>query len=217
MTVSEVAEQQALVTVAKRIELQGLSVGASGNISVRVAGGCLITPTGLAPSELSTEKIVRIDLAGEVTGGVLIPSSEWRFHTTVYAQRPDIGAVVHVHSPYATALACNRRSIPAFHYMVAIAGGDSIRCAPYATFGSQALADAAAKALQDRQACLLANHGAISIAADLEQAFGIAVWVEELARHYLLALQVGDPVLLNEAEMRDVLRRFASYGQQSDN
>ena len=213
---NESEARDAIVDVVQRIASQGLSAGASGNVSVRVKDGCLITPTGVAPAELAPAQIVPMDLRGNAATGALIPSSEWRFHSTVYSQRPEVGALVHVHSPYATALACNRRSIPAFHYMIAIAGGDSIRCAPYATFGSQALADAAVEALHDRQACLLANHGSISIAGELEQAFEIAVWVEELARQYWLALQVGEPVLLTEAEMGEVFARVARYGQQGD-
>ena len=151
-------------------------------------------------------------LDGSITDPRQQPSSEWRFHRDIYLARDDAGAVVHVHSPYATALACQRRDIPGFHYMIAKAGGDSIRCGTYATFGTQALSDAALLALTGRQACLLANHGMIALGASLDKALDMTREVEELARQYALALSCGTPVLLSADEMRDALERFKTYG-----
>jgi L-fuculose-phosphate aldolase len=190
----------------------GLGVGTSGNISVRVPGGFLITPSGLPYEDTRPADIVLLDSAGRVRSGTLKPSSEWRFHRDIYDSRREVGAVVHVHSPFATALACTRRGIPAFHYMIAAAGGDSIRCAAYATYGSAALSRNALRALRGRRACLLANHGLIAIGADLRAAFQLAQEVEELARQYWIAKQGGRPVLLGAAEMKRVLRKFRDYG-----
>jgi L-fuculose-phosphate aldolase len=154
-------------------------------------------------------------LDGTVPAGKREPSSEWRFHRDILATRPDVGAVVHTHAMFATTLSCLRRGIPAFHYMVAMAGGDSIRCAPYATFGTQALSDHAVKALKGRKACLLANHGMIAVGGTLAEAMALAVEVETLAAQYWRALQVGKPILLPKAEMRRVLAKFATYGHQA--
>jgi L-fuculose-phosphate aldolase len=151
---------------------------------------------------------------GTVPGRQLRPSSEWRVHRDIYAARPEACAVVHVHSPYATALACARRAIPAFHYMVAVAGGDSIRCAPYATFGTQALSDHALRALDGRRACLLANHGMLAVGDSVDGALALATEVEFLARQYVLSLQIGGAVRLTRAEMRAVQEKFKSYGRQ---
>jgi L-fuculose-phosphate aldolase len=141
------------------------------------------------------------------------PSSEWRFHRDIYRARSDAGAIVHTHAPFATSLACLQRGIPAFHYMVAVAGGDDIRCAPYATFGTQALSDHAVAALEGRRACLLANHGMIAIGASLGAALALAVEVETLAEMYWRAQQLGEPVLLSAAEMKVVVAKFRTYGQ----
>ena len=143
------------------------------------------------------------------------PSSEWRFHRDIYRARPEAGAVVHAHAPYGTTLACLGRGIPAFHYMIAVAGGDTIRCAPYATFGSQALSDHALAALEGRRACLLANHGMIALGPDLAAAFDLAVEVEALAGQYWRALQIGAPRLLSADEMADVLEKFRTYGRRA--
>ena len=151
---------------------------------------------------------------GEAAEGSRLPSSEWRFHHDIYLTRPDAGAVVHTHSPAATALSCLRRDIPPFHYMVAAAGGASIRCADYAIYGSQQLSDNALAALADRKACLLANHGVIALGADLETAFELAVEVEALAGQYLTALAVAEPILLTDAEITEAIEKFATYGQQ---
>ncbi len=193
----------------------GLNQGAAGNASVRTAQGYLITPTGVRPHRLADHLHVETTLDDdepERRGA----SSEWRFHRDIYRARPEVGAVVHVHSPYATALACLRREVPSFHYMISIGGGDSIRCAEYATFGTQALADAALRALEQRRACLLANHGLIALGADLEAAFELTKAVEDLAHQYCVTLQCSGPVLLSADEMRDVQERFKTYGQPAD-
>lgn len=202
-----------VIAAARALNQRGLNQGTSGNISVRHGGTVLITPTGLAFDDLTPEHIAAIDFAGTVVKGAAKPSSEWRMHTGIYQARPDVQAVVHAHPPHTTALACLRQDIPPFHYMVAVAGGSSIRCAPYATYGTAELAEAAVQALHERTACLLANHGLLTIGITLDKAMYVAQEVETLARQYLLACQAGTPVLLSEAEMADVLERFADYGK----
>lgn len=204
--------RQQLCNTAVQLGERGLNRGASGNCSVRCGADFLITPSGRLPTDCPPEGMVRLSMAGEVIGAG-VPSSEWRFHRDILAARPEVGAVIHTHSTHATALACLRQGIPPFHYMVALAGGDDIRCAPYALFGSQALSDGALTALQDRRACLLANHGVIAVGADLARALSLAVEVESLAEQYLLALNAGTPVLLNQDEMAAVMERFKTYGQ----
>ncbi len=203
-----------IITTALSFQSKGLSVGTSGNASVRNDEGFLITPTGVVYDDLTADKIVAMNMSGEVIGGEFKASSEWHFHLGIYQSRPDVNAIVHVHSSYATGLACNRTAIPAFHYMVARAGGDSIRCADYATFGSEDLSDNAVAALDGRMACLLANHGQVSLGEDLAQALSLAEEVEELAKQYCLALQFGSPVLLDEKEMQTNLDKFRDYGKQ---
>lgn len=192
----------------------GLSAGTSGNLSARTDKGFLITPSGVDYADLEPDSLVELDLNGGIIDGKLKPSSEWHFHRAVYDDRPEVNAVVHVHSPYATALACTRQGIPAFHYMIAMAGGDDIRCADYATFGTEELARNAVIALADRRACLLANHGMIALGVSLPQAFHLAVQVEELARQYHLSCQLGGPVLLDDKEMAVNLEKFRTYGRQ---
>lgn len=199
-----------LIAVARRFNALGINQGKSGNVSARVDGGFLVTPTGIAYERLSSANLAMVRADGSSEGGQ--PSSEWRMHRDIYAGRSDAGAVVHTHSPCATALASLRRGIPAFHYEVALAGGPDIRCSGYATFGTQELSDLALSALQGRRACLLANHGVIAIGADLESALALADKVEYLARMYAQALQLGDPVLLDDAEMSRVAGKFATYG-----
>ncbi len=204
----------ALARVMQELASRGLSAGTSGNASLRTTRGFLITPTGVSPERLTRDSAVEVDLAGTVLSGRLRPSSEWPMHAAIYAARSDAESIVHCHSRHATALACCGLAIPAFHYMVAVAGGDSIRCAPYAVFGSPALAGAAVAALAGRRACLLANHGQIAIGSTPERALALAVEVEELAAQYLLARQAGTPRILDDEEMAEVLVRFGSYGQQ---
>jgi len=191
---------------------RGINRGTSGNVSARWQSGFLITPTGLRYEDTKPSDIVFIDAAGNPNGKRL-PSSEWRFHHDIYRRRADTCAVVHVHSSFATTLACLGKEVPAFHYMIAVAGGDSIRCAPYATFGTQQLSNNALQALQDRKACLLANHGMIATGANLEKALALTVEVEALCEQYWRALQIGEPAILSAKEMRTVLHKFANYGQ----
>ena len=208
--------REEIIAVALAMNVAGINRGKSGNVSARVrrAGldGFLVTPSGLPYAETSPQDIVEATLDGDFRG-TRTPSSEWRFHRDVYQARPDVDAIVHTHAPFATTLACLHRGIPSFHYMVAVAGGADIRCAPYATFGTQALSDHAVAALQDRLACLLANHGMIAIGRSLERALALAVEVETLAEMYWRALQIGEPVLLAADEMDRVLAKFATYGQ----
>ncbi|CAG0981170.1 L-fuculose-phosphate aldolase [Burkholderiales bacterium] len=210
--------RERVIATALGMNAAGINRGKAGNVSARWrAGGFdgfLITPTGVEYDRLAAEDIVAVGLDG-VAAGRMAPSSEWRFHRDIYRARPDAHAVVHSHAPFCTSLACLGRGIPSFHYMVAIAGGRDIRCAPYATFGTQELADAATAALDGRRACLLANHGMIALGADLDLARQLAIEVETLAETYWRALQVGDPVLLPDDEMDRVLAKFATYGQRS--
>lgn len=189
----------------------GLNQGMSGNVSVRIGNGFLITPSGLAYEALSHEDIVLMRLDGTVDGAGT-PSSEWRMHRDIYVNREEAGGVLHAHPTYCTALASLRRDIPSFHYMVAVAGGRDIRCADYATFGSQDLSNAMVTALSGRRACLLANHGMICLARDAEGALALGIEVEALAQQYCEARKIGEPVLLSAEEMSDVLEKFKSYG-----
>ncbi len=202
-----------LVACMRSLAGSGLSPGNSGNASARAPLGMLITPSGISPAAMNERQIVGMTLEGEVITGDVAPSSEWRMHAAIYVARPEAGAIVHCHSRHATALACCARDIPAFHYMVAIAGGDSIRCAPYALFGSAGLAAHAVDALHQRRACLLANHGQIAIGSTLENALALAREIEELAAQYLATLLIGGPVVLGQEEMSEVLARFKNCGQ----
>ena len=202
-----------LIGAGRRMNVLGINYGKAGNVSVRVEGGFLVTPTGVSYEALNPADIVFMRRDGQ-REGTYIPSSEWRLHRDIYEKRAEVGAVVHTHSPHATSLACLRRGIPAFHYEVAVAGGADIRCADYATFGTQELSDHALAALEGRRACLLANHGVVSLGRDLDDAFAMAEKVEALARLYSQALQVGEPVLLDDAEMARVVERFKTYGRE---
>ena len=206
-----------LIETACRMAPANLNRGSAGNLSVRTRenglDGYLITPSGMDYEVLVPEDIVFMRLDG-TPDGRRKPSSEWRVHHDIYAARPDAGAILHAHSPFATSLACLRRDIPPFHYMIARFGGDTIRCADYATFGSQALSDNALVALRDRCACLLANHGLLVFGKTLAQLFALAVEFEALCEQYWRACQLGQPVLLDPDEMATVQAKFASYGQQ---
>ncbi|MFZ5524103.1 MAG: class II aldolase/adducin family protein [Pseudomonadota bacterium] len=201
-----------LVRIAKRLDQQGLNRGTSGNLSVRFGEGMLITPSGMGAEGLTEDDIVFVHMDGTARGRWQ-PSSEWLFHRDILAQHPEFGAIVHTHAIASTALACLRKDIPPFHYMIALIGGDNIRCAKYATFGTQELSDNALAALRGRKACLLSNHGMIAAGADLAEAFRIAVEVEALSELYLRALQAGQPVLLTAEEFQEAKKRFASYGK----
>jgi L-fuculose-phosphate aldolase len=203
-----------VIAACGELARRGLSHGTSGNVSVRRgARRFFVSPTGMQYDALEPADIALVDFNGRWFGRRR-PSSEWRFHRDILQCRPEVGAVVHTHSPQATSLACTGRGIPAFHYMVAVAGGTDIRCAPYHTFGTQELSDAAVAALQGRRACLLANHGVIAVGADLRAALALAGEVENLAAQYCAALVLGQVRLLDEAEMRRVIEKFASYGRQ---
>jgi len=192
---------------------RGINQGSAGNVSVRCGDGFLITPSGMAYERLQPGHIVQVDLDGNCADK-LRPSSEWRMHRDIYAERPEAGAVLHAHSTFATALSCLRIGIPAFHYMIAVAGGSDIRCADYALFGTQALSDHMLQALRGRRACLLGTHGMICFHDDLDKALWLAVEVETLAKQYWHARQLGDPVILSEQQMDEVLQQFKGYGKQ---
>ena len=201
--------QQLLDTSHRLVEL-GLNRGSSGNASVRDGKGMLITPSAVPVSEMTLASMVRMDLAGNVLEGGK-PSSEWRFHSDILAARPAIGAVIHTHSTFATTIACMRRDVPAVHYMIALAGSDSIPCAPYSVFGEQELSDHALHALQGRKACLLGNHGMIALGTDLADALEVAVEVEFVCEIYLRTLQAGGPHILTSQQMHDVKEKFVEY------
>ena len=211
------ALRETLVSTARRLDTLGLNRGSTGNLSVRAAAGLepgfWVTPSGMPTDEMGADELVRLGLDGKVTAGAWAPSTEWPFHLAVYTARPDLQAVVHLHSPHATALACLRRELPAFHYMVAVAGGDSVTCTPYHLFGSTALSQAVGSAFVDRNACLLANHGLVAGGSSLAHAAKVAVEIEALCGIYLQALAVGEPALLSKAQMVEVIERFKTYGR----
>lgn len=202
-----------VIATAKKMSAMGLVHGRAGNVSARYGDGCLITPSGLDYAVLRPPDIVCLERTG-VAEGERLPSTEWRFHLDVLAARPEVNAVIHTHSMFATVLACLEREIPSFHYMIAAAGGTNVRCAPYATFGTKKLSRKAVKALEDRTACLLSHHGLIALGASLCEALDLAVEVERLAEEYWRILQTGKPKLLTDAEMKAVLEKFKTYGRQ---
>ncbi|HWK46632.1 MAG TPA: class II aldolase/adducin family protein [Stellaceae bacterium] len=210
----EVALRRSIIEHCLEMNASGLNAGTSGNISVRWGDGLLVTPTGipyrdLAPGDLP---FMRFDGTWQ---GPLAPSSEWRFHLDILRNRPEVNAVVHTHPPYSTALAIKHLEIPALHYMIAAAGGNSIRCARYETYGTAALSEAVLEALEGRKACLMANHGMIATGPSLDRAMWLAVEVETLARQYVLTLQLGGPILLDDAEIDRVVEKFKGYGMRS--
>ncbi len=214
MSAAGLAEQ--VLATARAMNASGINRGSAGNVSARCApgdGAFLVTPTGMAYAACSADDMVRVGADGTASGRRK-PSSEWRFHRDIYAARPEAGAVVHTHSPFATALACQELGIPAFHYMVARFGGADVRCADYATFGTQALSDAIIRALEGRKACLMAHHGMVVFGRDCEQALALAVELETLCEQYWRVLQIGDPKLLPPDEMTRVIEKFKSYGKQ---
>ena len=203
-----------VVDACRAMNTSGINQGTSGNISARLGDAFLITPSAVPYDELRADDLVLMTLDGAATGE-RAPSTEWRIHRDVLRARPEAEAVVHAHPPFATALACLRRDIPPFHYMVAVAGGATIRCAPYATFGSQELSDHALAALDGRRACLLANHGILAFGSSVASALALAVEVEALAGQYLRALSVGEPALLDDDEMARVVEKFRTYGRDA--
>jgi L-fuculose-phosphate aldolase len=201
-----------LVRMTKRLDDLGLSHGTSGNLSVRYGEGFLITPSGFGAEGLGVDDIVFVHLSGQATGRWQ-PSSEWLFHRDIYTQRIEFNAIIHTHAMASTTLACLGYDIPPFHYMLALLGGNNLRCADYATFGTQALSDNALIAMEERKACLLANHGMIAAGVNLAEAYRNTMEVENLSELYLRTIQVGNPVLLTIEEFQDAQRKFTTYGK----
>ncbi len=211
-------QREHLLKISQQLVQLGLNKGTSGNASVRFGDGFLVTPSGMPIEQMTADSMVNMQFDGsyelQAKSIAKKPSSEWRFHRDILAHRPEINAVIHTHSMFATTLACLHKDIPPFHYMIAVAGGGNIRCAPYALFGSQLLSNYALTALTDRKACLLANHGMIALGNDLDDALAVTVEVENLCEEYWRILQVNsNPPLLSEAEMREVFEQFKGYGQ----
>ncbi len=194
---------------------EGINQGTSGNVSVRTSEGFLISASGIPYKKMKPEHIVEMDLQGGYRGDYL-PSTEWRMHLDIFNARPEAGAIVHVHSTYATAIACLRKEVPSFHYMIGVTGGASLQVSDYAEFGTQELSAAMLKAMEGRTACLLANHGQICFGPTLEIALWLAGEIEALCHQYWASLLAGKPVMLNEPELASVLKRFKTYGLQAD-
>lgn len=211
----ENAARRQVIETALAMSRSGLSPGRSGNVSMRWQDGMLITPSGMAYDSLTPKDIVYVAGDGSVASKARKPSSEWQFHLAAYVERPDRAAVVHTHSLNATVLACQHKPIPAFHYMVAAAGGMEIPCVPYATFGTKELADNVCKGLRKHDACLMANHGQIAIGSTPASALELATEVENLAAQYVQVLSLGKPKILSDGEMKEVLKRFKNYGQKA--
>lgn len=213
MAAQDAALRAEVVAIAQALDAAGLVPNKSGNVSCRSNGGFVITPAGVPYRDLEPAHLVEVALPGVPVESAPRPSSEWRMHAAIYAQRPDATAIVHTHSPHATALACAGRGIPPFHYMIALAGGD-VRCMPYATFGTPELAATAVSGLEGRRATLLANHGVIAVGASLREAHAVALEVENLAGQYLALLAAGlEPVLLGDDELQRVIDKFSDYGR----
>lgn len=209
---NEIDRRKALVEHGRQINVVGINQGKSGSLSVRLDDGFLVTPSAIAYEAMEPEDIVKMRWDGTYDGKRR-PSTEWRLHRDIYVQRKDANAIVHAHAMFATTLACLDRQIPAFHYMVAMAGGDDIPCAPYATFGSQELSDVTVTALEGRRACLMSHHGMVAFGDALPSALSLAVEVETLAAMYWRALQIAPPQVLPGEEMARVLAKFATYGK----
>jgi L-fuculose-phosphate aldolase len=208
----ELALRESAVLAIRKLDAMGMNRGSTGNLSLRQGPGMLVTPTGMGADDLRAQDMVWLGFDGTQRGDWQ-PSSEWHFHQAIYQARPNLHAIVHTHSTYATALACLRRELPPFHYMVAVAGGDNVPLVPYHLFGTTALSDAVAQAVKNRDACLLANHGLIAAGASLAQAMKVVQEVESLCQVYLQTLAVGEPVLLTQEEMAQVMDKFKTYGR----
>lgn len=206
--------RQRVIDVALDLAATGLSPQMSGNVSARAGERVFITPSGVAYADLLPADIAEIALDGRVLSGTFPPSSEWQMHCAIYRARPEAGGIVHAHSDFATVLAVMKRPIPAFHYMVAVAGGRDIRCAPYATFGTAELGEHAVAALTDRKACLLAHHGQVALGETVETALHLAHEVETLSAQYWRVLQIGKPELLSDEEMALNVEKFRTYGRR---
>jgi L-fuculose-phosphate aldolase len=216
MNKAERSLRQAIIEKCRWMNASGLNQGTSGNISARHGSVMLITPSATPYEAMEPEMIAAMPLEGEHGSwtGPLKPSTEWRFHLDIMKARPDVGAVVHTHSTFATTLAIARREIPSCHYMIAASGGNSIRCAPYATFGTSELSRHALAALDGRTCCLLANHGVIATGPTLDKAMWLAVEVETIAKQYYHSLLIGGPVLLSDAAVDETIGKFSTYGLQ---
>lgn len=209
----DLAARRAIIDACLKMNATGLNQGTAGNISLRHGDGFLVTPSGIPYEAMRPEQVVPVGF-DESYSGDWLPSSEWRMHFDIYATRPEAGAVVHTHSVHATALSCLRREIPPFHYMIAVAGGRTLRTADYATFGTRELSRAMLAALEGRSACLLANHGMICFGPTLDKALWLAGEIETLCRQYVIALTAGEPAILTDTQMDEVIARFGSYGRQ---
>ena len=214
--ISNLAERRAIVDICRKMNGSGINQGTAGNVSLRLSKGFLITPSGLPYDTMQAEDIVEMDFDGTYVGRR--PSSEWRFHRDILKHRQDVDVVLHCHSVYATTLAVHHKTIPSFHYMTGVAGGNTIRCSKYATFGTQALSDTAIEALEGRLACLLGQHGQISLGKTLEGALWLATEVETISRLYVQALTLGEPPILPDDEMERVIAQMKrmSYGLAPD-
>lgn len=208
-----------VIEACLEMNVAGLNQGTSGNISIRHEDRMLISPSATPYEKVTPEMVASIDLSGEMPDnwdGPLKPSTEWRFHWLALKKRSDVTAVIHAHPTYCTTLAINHMTIPSCHYMIAAFGGMDVRCARYATFGSPELAQNVVEALEDRTACLMANHGMVATGVGMEQAMWRAIELEAIARQYFQSLQIGKPVLLSKAEIDDTFKMFAGYGVQAD-
>ncbi|WP_428683181.1 class II aldolase/adducin family protein [Sphingopyxis sp.] len=212
MTEDEARQQ--LVDGMRALDARGLNRGTSGNLSVRFASGMFVTPSGVTPDRLTSDLMVFVDSDGSVAPGAARPSSEWQMHMGIYQRRADVNAVVHCHARHSTILACAHREIPPLHYMVAVSGGASVPVAPYATFGSEELAEGVVRTLDGRLACLMANHGLIALGPNMPMAMAIAEEIEEQAAVYCGTLAIGGPKLLGDDEMARILKAFGRYGQR---
>src|ERR1700736_2440387 len=213
---TELQLREAIIAKCRWMNATALNQGTSGNISARHGNTMLISPSATPYDSLTPDMIAAMPIEGEYGSwkGPLKPSTEWRFHLDIMCARPDVGGIVHTHSTYATVLAIARKSIPACHYMIAAFGGTDIRCAGYARYGTKELSELALAALKQRNGCLLANHGMIAVGANLEKAMWLAVELETIARQYYLSLALGSPVILNDADIAETAKEFASYGLQ---
>jgi L-fuculose-phosphate aldolase len=207
------ALREKVIETCLAMNASGINQGTSGNVSARTEDGFLITASGVPYARMRPEHVVEMDLEGGYVGEYL-PSSEWRMHLDIFRARPEAQAIVHTHSVHSAALSCLRRDIPAFHYMIAVAGGTTLRVSDYAEFGTQALSDAMLKAMENRSACLLANHGQICFGPNLDKALWLAIEIETLCRKYWIASLAGKPVILKDDQMASILKRFTTYGKQ---
>ena len=204
-----------VIKYSKKLNITNLSALRSGNISVRAKekgiDGFYITPSGMKYSSLKIKDIVFVSLKGIFDKKKNKPSSEWRFHQDIYLSKIDAKAIVHAHSTCATAVSSHQKNIPAFHYMIAVAGGEDLKCTKYATFGTKKLSKNIIKALKNRSACLIANHGQVAFSSNLEKAFELAQEIENICHQYINALRIGIPKILSKKEMKIVLGKFKNY------